>query len=107
MPSGAGTQMVSLSLPGDLAPKCNVSGSNQFATSPAISFRWDYERGWSVTQGMILQGFRDPPVFNEKGAAGEPESGPPVPVSYVRPTISDGDHVSARWKRITIGGTFE
>ncbi len=81
-------------------------GSNETTTSPALSFRWDYERGWFVTQGLILQGFRKTPVFREEEAGGE-QSGAPVPVSYVRPTISDGDHVSAQWKRLTVGGTFE
>jgi hypothetical protein len=64
-----------------------------------------YERGWFVTQGLILQGFRYTPVFREEEAGGE--HGSPAPVSYVRPTISDGDHVSVRWKRLTIGGAFE
>ena len=25
----------------------------------------------------------------------------------VRPTITDGDHVSIRWRRLTVGGTWE
>jgi hypothetical protein len=81
-------------------------GSNQFTTTPAVSFRWDYEHGWFVTQGLIVQGFRDTPVFDEQ-AEGEPAGGAAVPVSFVRPTISDGNHVSARWKRLTMGGTWE
>ncbi len=89
-----------------LSPGAGVLfGSNSFATTPAVSFRWDYERAWFVTQGLILQGFRRTPVFEEEGA--EHENVAPVPVSYVRPTISDGDHVSVRFGRITAGGTFE
>ena len=34
-------------------------------------------------------------------------SSPAEPVGFVRPTISDGNHVSARWKRMTLGGTWE
>jgi hypothetical protein len=82
-------------------------GSNQFATAPAFSFRWDYERGWFVSQGLTLQGFRETPVFSEEGGKSEHHDGLPVPVAFVRPTIADGDHVSARWKRLTIGGTWE
>lgn len=81
-------------------------GSNQFATTPALSFRWDYERGWFVTQGLAVQGFRKTPVFHEEeGSAHHSEA--PAPASYVRPTISDGNHVSIRWKRLTAGGTWE
>jgi hypothetical protein len=80
-------------------------GSDRFATSPAIAFRWDYERGWLVSQGLIVQGFRRTPVFEEE--ASEREEAAPVPVSSVRPAISDGNHVSARRGRLTVGGTFE
>jgi len=73
-------------------------GSNRFATSPAVSFRWEYEHAWFVTQGLVVQGFRETPVFHE----GEQD-----PASFVRPTISDGNHLSARWHRVTVGGTWE
>jgi len=73
-------------------------GSNRFATTPAVSFRWEYEHAWIVTQGLIVQGFRATPAFREE----EPE-----PASFVRPTISDGNHLSARWRRLTVGGTWE
>jgi len=84
-------------------------GSNQFATSPAVSFHWSYEHGWFVTEGLVIQGFRETPVFSENGEEGDAENsgGSAEPVGYVRPTISDGNHVSARWKRLTIGGTWE
>lgn len=80
-------------------------GNNQFAATPALSFRWDYERKWFVTQGLVLQGFRETPVFAEE--EGGEHHGPPVIASYVRPMIADGSHVSARWKRLTVGGTWE
>ena len=80
-----------------------VFGSNQFTTTPALSVRWEYEYHWFVTQGLVVKGFRDTPVFGEESVHG----GPPEIVSTVRPTISDGDHVSVRWKRLTIGGTWE
>jgi hypothetical protein len=78
-------------------------GSNEFTTSPAFSFRWDYENKWFLTQGLVIQGFRDTPVFAESEEGGSNRE----PVGYVRPTISDGDHVSVRWRRVTIGGTWE
>lgn len=73
-------------------------GSNQFTTSPGFSFRWEYERKWFISQGLVIHGFRDTPIFEE---------GSREPVGYVRPTISDGDHVSVRWRRVTIGGAWE
>jgi len=79
-------------------------GSYNTATSPAVSLRWGFERAWFVTEGLGLLGFRRTPVFAE----GEGEPGkPPEPVSYVLPMISDGSHVSERWKRMTLGGTWE
>ena len=56
-----------------------IFGSNQFATTPALSFRWDYERAWFVTHGLVLQGFRKSPTFAEE--EGSERAGPPVPVS--------------------------
>lgn len=45
-----------------LSPGLGVMfGSNQFATTPVASFRWDYEKRWFVTQGLTLQGFRRSP----------------------------------------------
>ena len=82
-----------------LSPAIGVLfGSNRFATSPAVAFRWEYEHAWFVTQGLFVQGFRETPAFRE----GEPEL-----VSYVRPTISDGNHLSVHWHRLTTGGTWE
>jgi hypothetical protein len=85
-----------------LAPGFGATfGSNQFATTPAISLRWDFEHRWFVTQGLSVQGFRKTPVFGEEGEHQH------QPVSFVRPYISDGNHVSARWNRLTLGGTWE
>lgn len=90
-----------------LVPGFGVTfGSNQFATTPAVTFRWDYARRWFVTQGMAIQGIRKTPVFEEH--EDEPHGqASQEPAGYVRPTISDGSHVSVRWKRVTIGGTWE
>jgi hypothetical protein len=81
-----------------------VFGTNQFTTSPAVSVRWDYERKWLVSQGLWVQGLRQTPIFGEEA---ERPSRPPKPVSFVRPMIWDGNHISGRWKRLTIGGTWE
>ena len=89
-----------------LSPGAGVLfGSNGFTTMPTLSFRWDYERLWFVTQGMVLQGLGQAPVFEE--GQGAPSEGSAKPVSGVRPTISDGSHLSVRWTRFTIGGTWE
>lgn len=82
-----------------------IFGSNKFTTSPAFSFRWEYEKKWFITQGLALQSFRDTPIFDEEEDGGH--EGPAEPVGFVRPTISDGNHASVRWRRIAIGGTWE
>lgn len=85
-----------------LAPGVGVLfGTNEFRSTAAVTFRWDYERAWFVTQGLVLQGFRKSPVFEEE------EGHEHEPASFVRPTISDGSHLSGRWKRVTMGGTWE
>jgi hypothetical protein len=93
----------------ELSPAFGVFfGNNQFATSPAIAFRGNYERRFFVTQGLVVQGFRDTPIFHEESEAeGEHHGAPATPSGFVRPTISDGNHVSVRWKRVTVGGTWE
>lgn len=88
-----------------LAPGFGAAfGSNQFTSSPAVSLRWEFEQKWFITQGLVVQSFRNTPIFEHEGAE---EANADVPVGYVRPTISDGNHVSARWRRVTIGGTWE
>ena len=90
-----------------LAPGFGVTfGSNKFTTGPAFSLRVDYERKWFVAQGLAVQSFRSTPIFAEEEEEHE-SSSPAEPVGFVRPTISDGNHVSARWKRMTLGGTWE
>jgi hypothetical protein len=84
-----------------------VFGSNEFTTSAAFSIRWEYERKWFITQGLVVQSFRDTPIFAEEGKVNEDAPERHEPASFVRPTISDGNHVSARWRRLTIGGTWE
>lgn len=81
-----------------------VFGNNQFTSSAAFSFRWEYERKWFITQGLVVQSFRDTPIFAEDETATQHRE---VLAETVRPTISDGNHLSARWNRITVGGTWE
>jgi len=45
-----------------------------------------------------VKGFRETPVFREEESE---------PASLVRPTISDGNHLSARRHGLTAGGTWE
>jgi len=87
-----------------LAPGFGVSfGDNGFRTMPALSLRWGYERGWFVSEGLFVQGLLHTDLFPE---GTEPEPGRSASESVV-PFIADGDHVSARWKRFTVGGTWE
>jgi hypothetical protein len=87
-----------------LAPGFGVAfGAPTFTTSPALSFRWDYQHRWFVTQGMMVQSFRDVQFKEESHHSHSTEEA----VKNVRPTITDGNHVSARVKRITVGGTWE
>jgi hypothetical protein len=89
-----------------LSPGAGVMfGSNEFATTPVFSFRWDYEKKWFVTQGLTLQGFRKSKVLEGPGEGHGGEHAEPG--LRVRPSISDGSHVSVRWKRLTLGGTWE
>jgi hypothetical protein len=83
-----------------------VFGSNSFTTSPACSVRWEYERKWFVTQGLLVQAFRETPIFgeNETDYATRARR---QPIGSVRPAITDGDHVSGRWRRLTVGGAWE
>ena len=78
-------------------------GDNGFQTMPGLSIRWGYERNWFVTEGLLVQGLEHT-RFLPEGTG--PEPGPPA-VKSVVPSIADGNHVSARWKRLTVGGTWE
>ena len=75
-------------------------GGNGFRTMPALSFRWAFERNWFVTEGLVVQGLGHTPRNPEDTQEAEEEG-------LVRPTITDGDHVSVQWRRITVGGTWE
>jgi len=87
-----------------LAPGFGVAfGDNGFQTMPALSIRWAYERGWFVTEGLLVQGLLHTKFSAEDT---EPEAGTPASKS-VLPSIADGNHASARWKRLMVGGTWE
>lgn len=75
-------------------------GGNGFRTMPGVSFRWTYEKDWFVTEGLIVQGLLDTPRSPEDSPEARAEG-------TVRPTITDGDHVSLRWHRLTFGGAWE
>jgi len=87
-----------------LAPGVGVLfGNNEFRTMPALSLRWGYERNWFITEGLLVQGLLHTRFASEET---EPEEGQSAGKSVV-PSIADGNHVSARWKRLTAGGTWE
>jgi hypothetical protein len=84
-----------------LSPGFGVTfGGNGFRTMPGFSFRWAYEKDWFVTEGLIVQGLLDTPRSPEDTPEAREEG-------TVRPTITDGDHVSVRWRRLTAGGAWE
>jgi hypothetical protein len=78
-------------------------GDNGFRTMPALTIRWGYEHTWFVSEGLLDQGLLHTNYFPE---GTEPETGHSDSQSVV-PFIADGNHVSARWKRLTAGGTWE
>jgi len=87
-----------------LAPGAGVLfGDNGFRTMPGLSLRWGYEHNWFITEGLLVQGLLHTNFFPE---GTEPEPGHSA-VQSVVPSIADGNHVSARWKRLTAGGTWE
>jgi hypothetical protein len=87
-----------------IAPGFGVAfGDNSFRIMPAFSIRWGYERNWFVSEGLFVQGLLQTKFFPE---GTEPEPGRPAEESVV-PSIADGNHVSARWKRLMVGGTWE
>jgi len=84
-----------------LSPGFGVGfGGNGFRTMPAISLRWKYEKHWFVTEGLIVQGLLETQRSSDNTPEGREEG-------TVRPTITDGDHVSVRWHRLTLGGAWE
>jgi hypothetical protein len=87
-----------------LAPGFGVSfGDNGFRTMPTLSLRWGYERAWFVSEGLLVQGLLHTSFLPE---GTEPEEGHSANQTVV-PSIADGNHASARWKRLTAGGTWE
>jgi hypothetical protein len=80
-----------------IAPGVGVLfGDNSFRTMPALSLRWGYEQRWFVTEGLLVQGLLHTTFTEDTGAR-----------EAVVPSIADGNHASARWKRLTAGGTWE
>jgi len=75
-------------------------GGNGFRTMPALSFRWAFEKGWIISEGLVVQGFGNTPRVPEDTSEARAEGS-------VRPTITDGDHLSVRWRRLMVGGTWE
>jgi hypothetical protein len=87
-----------------IAPGFGVAfGDNGFRTMPALCLRWGYEHNWFVSEGLYVQGLLHTSFFPE---GTEPEGGHPETESVV-PSNADGNHVSARWRRLTAGGTWE
>jgi hypothetical protein len=87
-----------------VAPGFGVNfGDNGFRTMPALTIRWGYERNWFVSEGLLVQGLLNTQLFPE---GTEPEPGHSDNQSVI-PFIADGNHVSARWNRLTAGGTWE
>jgi hypothetical protein len=87
-----------------LAPGFGVLfGDNKFQTMPGLSVRWGFEHNWFVTEGLLVRGLFHTSFVYEGAALEANESAD----KSVVPWIADGNHVSARWKRLTAGGTWE
>ena len=81
-----------------LIPSFGINfGDRGYRTMPALGVRWEYERGWLVSEGLLVQGLL-PTSFSPE------ESEDHVSVA---PFIADGNHISAQWRRMTAGGTWE
>jgi hypothetical protein len=70
-------------------------GENQ-RTGPAFTFRWEFEKGHIISEGLFIQGFRKVKVSEEEE---EQKS--------VYPNIWDGNHISLRYKRFDVGPAWE
>jgi hypothetical protein len=80
-----------------LSPGFGVSFGQNHTTAPALTFRWDVERGPIVSQGLFIQALGKSP--EEEGE--EPEE------ERVYPNIWDGNHVSYRYDRLEVGPSWE
>jgi hypothetical protein len=72
----------------ELSPGFEVAFGEGQKTSPAITFRWDIEKGRLVSQGLFILSLQ-----------GSEESG--------RESIWDGNHVSVRVNRFEVGPCWE
>jgi hypothetical protein len=87
-----------------LAPGFGILfGNATFQTMPGLTLRWEYEHKWFITEGLLVQGLLHTSFASEES---ENEAGNSADKSVV-PFIGDGNHVSARWKRLTAGGVWE
>jgi len=72
----------------ELTPGFGVYFGEGQKTSPALTFRWDFEKGRILSQGLFIKSFRE----NEE---------------IGRPSIWDGNHVSIRFWRLEVGPSWE
>ncbi len=71
-----------------LSPGFGIYFGEDQRTSPALSFRWEFERSRIFSQGLFIFSFLESEEFG-------------------RPTIWDGNHISLRLNRFEIGPTWE
>ena len=71
-----------------LSPGVGVSFGERQTTSPAITFRWEVEKGKLFSQGLFIYSPRESEEFG-------------------RTSIWDGNHVSLRLSRLEIGPSWE
>lgn len=80
-----------------LSPGFGLIFGERQTTAPSFTLRWEVEKDWFVAGGLLVQAFRKqedlpPELEAEKGTFS---------------TISDGNHLSVRWKRLEIGPSWE
>jgi hypothetical protein len=81
-----------------LAPGMAVGFGSNIETTPVATLRWGAEHAWFVAEGLSAFSLRPSIVPKEEA----PET------DYIKHAyISDGNHISARWKRIEGGFSWE
>lgn len=71
-----------------VTPGFGVYAGNRQRTSPAFTLRWEVEKAWLFSQGLLVAALRE-----SEGLG--------------RVSIWDGNHVSVRWRRLELGPSWE
>jgi hypothetical protein len=81
-----------------IAPGFSATFGSEVGTAPAATVRWSAEHGWFHVQGFSSLSLT---------ASTDPEEEAGKTKYKTRAYISDGNHLSARWKRVEGGFSWE